>query len=488
MNHILDNLISLLGYDPAAPMLFTSGLFWALFLVFVPVYALLKRNRWQMMTFVILFSLFFYYKSSGVFFMLLIATSAIDFFLSKAIDKSDSRSARRLLLTLSILISTGVLAYFKYANFLLSTWNDIIGKNFQPLDIILPIGISFYTFRSISYVVDVYKGKVAPAANWIEYLFFLSYFPALLAGPIVRADVLLPQIHENRQASRDEIYLGLWLIIIGVVKKAIFADYIAQYNNLIFDNPSGYSGFESLMGAIGYTMQIYCDFSGYSDIAIGISSIMGFQLPPNFNLPYKSRNLTEFWHRWHISLSTWLRDYIYIPLGGNRRGKFRTYLNNFLTMLIGGLWHGASWKFVFWGGMHGAGLIVHKMCKPVLGRIPDIWPVKAISWLLTMTVVTLLWVFFRADSFADAWTIVVNIFTTTSPDYIAPFVEVRYVWCIMMALMILTHALPTHWINHMGEGFVRLPWFFKFIIFVVTVQLVIQFMSADVAPFIYNQF
>ena len=488
MSQIFHNLLSMLGYDPAAPMLFTSGLFWALFLIFVPVYALLKRHKWQMMAFVILFSLYFYYKSSGVFFMLLVATSAIDYFLSKAIAKSENRTLRRTLLTISIVISTGVLAYFKYANFLLSTWSDIIGSNFQPLDIILPIGISFYTFRSISYVVDVYKGKVSPATNWIEYLFFLSYFPALLAGPIVRADVLLPQIRENRQASKPEIYFGLWLIIVGVVKKAIFADYIAQYNNLIFDNPTGYSGFESLMGAIGYTMQIYCDFSGYSDMAIGISSIMGFQLPANFNLPYKSRNLTEFWHRWHISLSTWLRDYIYIPLGGNRRGKFRTYLNNFLTMLIGGLWHGASWKFVFWGGMHGAGLIVHKMCKPWLNRIPDTWPVKAISWLLTMTVVTLLWVFFRADSFSDAWAIVVNIFTTTSPAYIAPFVEVRYVWCIMMALMILTHAIPTRWVDSMGEGFVRLPWIFKLLIFVVTVQLVIQFMSADVAPFIYNQF
>ena len=488
MNEILHNILNMLSYDPSAPMLFTSGLFWALFIIFVPVYALLKRRRWQMMLFVILFSLYFYYKSSGVFFLLLVATSAVDYLISKQIARTESKLTKRALLIVSVVISTGVLAYFKYANFLLSTWTDIIGGNFQPLDIILPIGISFYTFRSISYVVDVYRGKISPAENWIEYLFFLSFFPALLAGPIVRADVLLPQIRENRQADRHEIYIGLWLIIIGVVKKAVFADYIAQYNNLIFDNPTGYSGFESLMGAIGYTMQIYCDFSGYSDMAIGISSIMGFQLPANFNLPYKSKNLTEFWHRWHISLSTWLRDYIYIPLGGNRKGKFRTYLNNFLTMLIGGLWHGASWKFVFWGAMHGGGLIVHKMCRPWLKEIPDTWHVKAISWLLTMTVVTLLWVFFRADSFADAAAIVVNIFTTFDLAYAAPFFEVRYVWCIMMVLMILTHALPTQWIEQMGEGFVGLPWLFKLVIFVLTVQLVLQFMSADVAPFIYNQF
>ena len=213
---------------------------------------------------------------------------------------------------------------------------------------------------------------------------------------------------------------GLWLIILGVVKKAIIADYLAQYNDLIFNSPGAYSGFETVMGMIGYTMQIYCDFSGYSDMAIGLALIMGFRLAQNFNFPYKSQNLTEFWRRWHISLSSWLRDYVYIPLGGNRHGTFRTYLNNFLTMLIGGLWHGAGWKFIFWGAMHGAGLAVHKASRPWLGRLGDSWPVKAISWLITITVVMLLWVFFRADTFGDAIILISHAATDFSPTYLAP--------------------------------------------------------------------
>ena len=384
--------------------------------------------------------------------------------------------------------SLGILGYFKYANFFLWNWNAMVEGNFQPLDIILPVGISFYTFQSISYIVDVYKGRVAPTQTWLEYLFFLSFFPALVAGPIVRADYFIPQIRENRSATTQETYIGLWLIITGVIKKAIIADYIAQYNDLIFQTPTGYSGFESLMGVIGYTMQIYCDFSGYSDMAIGIAMIMGFTLMKNFDFPYKSKNLTEFWRRWHISLSTWLRDYVYIPLGGNRKGTFRTYLNNFLTMLIGGLWHGAAWKFVFWGAMHGAGLAVHKACRPWLDRLPDRYWIKALAWTLTMIYVSLLWVFFRADSWTDSWLIIQNIFTNFSLDYIVPFIKARYVWLVMMTFIIAVHAIPQRWHDRMLDLFVKAPWPVKLFGFIVVVQLVIEFMSENVAPFIYFQF
>lgn len=398
LSTFLHNLAGLVSYDAHSPMIFSSGLFWALFLLFMPVYALMRRRLWQMIAFVVAFSLYFYYKSSGLFFVLLICTSLVDWSLSRLIPMLETRRARLCCMWCSIALSLSILGYFKYANFFLWNWNSMVGGNFQPLDIILPVGISFYTFQSISYVVDVYKGRIAPTATWLEYLFFLSFFPALVAGPIVRADYFIPQIRERHQADRREIYLGLWLILLGVLKKALVADYIAQYNDLIFNSPTGYSGFESLMGVIGYTMQIYCDFSGYSDMAIGIALIMGFRLMKNFDFPYKSKNLTEFWRRWHISLSTWLRDYVYIPLGGNRKGKVRTYVNNFLTMLLGGLWHGAAWKFVFWGAMHGVGLAVHKLCRPWLDRLPRWWCIKALSWSLTMVYVSLLWVFFRADN------------------------------------------------------------------------------------------
>ncbi|MDE6396948.1 MAG: MBOAT family protein, partial [Muribaculaceae bacterium] len=345
MEHFLTNLLDQLTYHPGEPMLFSSGVFWALFIMFLPVYAMLRSRMWQMVTFVVAFSFFFYYKSSGFFVVLLGVTSVIDWTLSRVLVRLKSRSWKKFCVWMSIACSLSILGYFKYANFFLWNFNAMVGSNFAPLEIILPVGISFYTFQSISYIVDVYKGRVSPTSTWLEYVFFLSFFPALVAGPIVRADYFLPQIRENRRVSRREVYVGFWLILLGVVKKAIIADYIAQYNDLIFDidpvNGPGYSGFETMMGIIGYTMQIYCDFSGYSDMAIGIALIMGFRLAVNFNFPYKSTNVTEFWRRWHISLSTWLRDYVYIPLGGNRKGTARTYINNFLTMLIGGLWHGA---------------------------------------------------------------------------------------------------------------------------------------------------
>lgn len=488
VNNLLLNLKDIFTYTEGQPMLFSSGTFWVLFLVFIPVYSLLKRRLWQMIVFVVAFSFYFYYKSSGVFVVLLFATSLFDWLLSRLLVRLKSVTARKLCVACSLTASLGILGYFKYANFFLWNISAMVGANFQPLDLILPVGISFYTFQSISYIVDVYKGRVAPTHTWLEYAFFLSFFPALVAGPIVRADYFLPQIRENRHATRDEVYMGFWLIILGVVKKAIIADYIAQYNDLIFQSPTGYSGFETVMGIIGYTMQIYCDFSGYSDMAIGIALIMGFRLAQNFNFPYKSQNLTDFWRRWHISLSTWLRDYIYIPLGGNRKGTRRTYINNFATMLIGGLWHGAAWKFVFWGAMHGAGLAVHKASKPWLDRLGSSWPVKALSWFVTMTVVALLWVFFRADSWTDSWLIIKNAFTDFSLDYALPFASARMLWLIMMLVIIVVHALPTNFWGKAAAAFVKSPWIIKLLIFIVVVQLVIELRGEDVAPFIYFQF
>lgn len=364
----------------------------------------------------------------------------------------------------------------------------MVNSNFQPLDIILPVGISFYTFQSISYVVDVYKGKINPTASWLDYIFYLSFFPALVAGPIVRADYFLPQISENRKPTSIEIYGGLWLIIVGIIKKALIADYISQYNDLIFNDPSLYTGVQTLMGVLGYTMQIYCDFSGYSDMAIGLALMMGFKLGINFNSPYVSRNLTEFWRRWHISLSSWLRDYLYIPLGGNRKGTFRTYLNNFLTMLIGGLWHGAAWKFVFWGAMHGAGLAVHKACQPILKKIPDNWFTNFIFWAITFIFVSLLWVFFRAATFEDSILIIGNIFKDFQWSHIPQFFEVRRVWCLMVIALMIFHFIPQSFADRCQLLFCKSPWIVKLFTFMVVVQLVIEFMSEEVAPFIYFQF
>ncbi|MCM1291792.1 MAG: MBOAT family protein [Prevotella sp.] len=488
ISEVLGNIVSLLVYDKDAPMLFSSGLFWLLFILFLPIYALVKGSKPKMIIFVIGFSLYFYYKSSGVFLVMLLATSIVDWLISRWMVKYDNRRDKLVLLWTSIGLSVSILGYFKYANFFLWNWNAMVEGNFQPLDIILPVGISFYTFQSISYVVDVYKGRIQPTESWLDYLFYLSFFPALVAGPIVRADRFLPQLERNQEATPDNVYGGLWLIIIGIVKKAIIADYISQYNDLIFGDPTLYTGVQAFMGVIGYTMQIYCDFSGYSDMAIGLALIMGFHLGLNFDSPYQSKNLTEFWRRWHISLSSWLRDYVYIPLGGNRKGTFRTYLNNFLTMLIGGLWHGAAWKFVFWGAMHGIGLALHKAFKPVLNKIPDTWYVKSISWLITFIFVSLLWVFFRAADFSDSILIIRNIFVDWQWNQLPQFFTYRMTWCIMMLVIICMHIVPQRWTDRLQIRFIKSPWIVKLLIFLIVVQLVIEYMTEEVAPFIYFQF
>lgn len=484
---LLRNLGELLTFDPHSPMLFSSGLFWALFLIFLPVYSALRSRRLMMTVFVVLFSLYFYYKSSGWFLLLLVATSLIDWTLSRILVRLRSTSSRKICVAVSVLASLSVLGYFKYANFFLWNWNMMVEGNFQPLDIILPVGISFYTFQSISYIVDVYRGSVRPTENWIDYLFFLSFFPALVAGPIVRADVFLPQLRQNHHATHREVYSGLWMILTGVVKKAVIADYISQYNDLVFTD-SGYSGFESLMGAVGYTMQIYCDFSGYSDMAIGIAVILGFSLPRNFNFPYRSTSLTEFWRRWHISLSTWLRDYLYIPLGGNRKGTIRTYVNNFLTMLIGGLWHGAAWKFVFWGAMHGIGLAANKACRPFTSRFDNSRIFNILSWFVTLIFVSLLWVFFRAESWQKSVEIITNIFCNFDTAYIGPFIKARSLWIILMAVIITAHFIPMKIYDKLQDLFVRSGWIVKLVIFIVVVQLVVEMSSEEVSPFIYFQF
>lgn len=484
----LSNIGKMLLYDKGAPMLFSSGLFWLLFIFFIPIYAMLRNHRTQMVLFVIAFSLYFYYKSSGIFFLMLIGTSLIDWTISHRIHACVSRGAKLTWMWISVIISLSILGYFKYANFFMWNWNLMVQGNFQPMDIILPVGISFYTFQSISYVVDVYKGRLKPTSSWFDYLFFLSFFPALVAGPIVRADYFIPQIRRKNRVTGVQIYGGLWLVIIGIIKKAVIADYIAQFNDMIYNNPGAFDGLQTLMGVLGYTMQIYCDFSGYSDMAIGIALIMGFRLGINFNSPYQSRNLTEFWRRWHISLSSWLRDYVYIPLGGNRKGTIRTYINNFITMLVGGLWHGADWKFVFWGAMHGVGLAVHKACKPILSKIPDNFLTKFIFWAITFTYVSLLWVFFRAASFGDSVTIIKSIFIQFDIAHFPEFWNVRYEWCIMMALLVIAHFTPQSWVDKMQRLFIRSPWIVKLMVFILVVQCVIIYMSSEIAPFIYFQF
>lgn len=477
--------------DPSVPLTFSSGTFWLMFLVFLPIFACIRQRKAQMMLFVVAFSLLFAFKSCGWVFLLMIATSVVDWHLALQIASADAGRTRKLMLCASLLCSVGILVAFKYTNFFLLSWHELVGGNFQPLHIVAPIGVSFYTFRTISYVVDVYKGKMPPVESYLQYLFYLSFFPCLVAGPVVRASHFMPQLECEGEVTKAEIYGGFWLVIVGVVKKAVVADYLAQYSSIIFgggDTIQGYSGFELLMAALGFTVQLYADFSGYSDMAIGLGAIMGFDLGVNFNHPFRSLNITEFWRRWHISLSLWLRDYVYIPLGGNRKGKARQYINLLLTMLIGGFWHGAGFTYLIWGAIHGVALVAHKMCLPWLKRIPDIWGVKLLSGLLTFATVTLAFVFFRVESVAEATAIIGGIFTNFDLAYLPPFVSVRYVWCVMLVGLLAAHFVPCRVAEALRCWFVESCWLVKLVVLVAVVQLVLQFAASDVAPFIYAQY
>lgn len=478
-------------YNPSAPMLFNSALFFALFVVFGAVYALIFERRALVFTWVLGFSWYFYYKSSGLFLGLFLLTLVKDYVLALYLARLQSRRARLSLLWLSILSSLGVLFYFKYTNFLILNFAQLMGQKFDPLELVLPIGISFYTFQSISYLSDVYLGRVEVSRNLAHYAFYMSFFPHMVAGPIVKANHFLPQLRAKFQIRPDWVWSGFWLILCGLFKKAVVADYIAQYPDLVFADPSHYTAWECLLAIYGYALQIYCDFSGYSDMAIGIARVLGFDLGRNFEHPYRALNLTDFWRRWHISLSSWLREYLYIPLGGNRKGKLRTYVHLFVTMLLGGLWHGASWNFVLWGGAHGLGLAVHKLfdgssIAPTVRRIPywNFW-----AWLLNFHVVVFLWVFFRAASWDQALQLLGQLFDSSwSLAYLIQLIQVREMWLALLLLGFAPHFMPAAWKERGEKLFVQGPWLFKWLAFMIVVQLVLQFRDENVQPFIYFQF
>jgi len=369
--NLLAQLMAWLTYNAAQPLQFSSGLFLA---AFVPVYLLfaLLRRRIAVRNFYLLFvSLFFYYKASGIYFLLLLSTAWVDFTLAHFLYHA--RGWRRKgLLTLSLAGNLGVLGWFKYSHFFAEAANSLLGTQLDWEALFLPVGISFFTFQSLSYSIDVYRGQLEPlslqksslrevTAGFLNYCFYISFFPQLVAGPIVRAASFLPQIGKPSLLTREQAGQAIFLFCCGLFKKVILSDTLGVlWVDRVFENPALYSGIGNLLAVYGYAFQIYLDFSGYSDMAIGLALAMGFQLTENFRRPYLSATLQDFWRRWHISLSTWLRDYLYISMGGSREGVWRTYRNLFLTMLLGGLWHGAGWMFLLWGALHGAGLALDR--------------------------------------------------------------------------------------------------------------------------------
>ena len=401
-------------YDPNNPLLFNNGFFVYFFAAFIGLYYAC-RNNYKIRTWLFcFFSLYFFYKSSGAYVLLVIASAIIDYFIGNLIYEVPSKRSKKILLFVGLTFNVALLIYFKYFSFLCNTYNEILGNNFQPLKVTSLIGISFYTFESISYMVDVYHRKILPAKRFADYLLFLSFFPKLVMGPIVRAADFLPQISKPYFVSNEDFSKGFYLIIGGLFKKLIISDYIAaNFVNYVFDDPARYTGLECLFAAYGFAVVIYCDFSGYTSIAIGIAKWLGFNIPDNFNLPYTSTSITEFWQRWHISLSSWLKDYVYIPLGGNRNGAVKKYTNLIITMLIGGLWHGANLTFIIWGLINGVALAVHKLWVQkstiVLHKYATSKVYNIIAGFITFQFVCIAWIFFRADNLATAKTIFTQI-------------------------------------------------------------------------------
>ena len=574
---IIDYIQEIFLYDPTKPLIFTRFYFWAFFAIVLTFYSLVYKNKNRTMRsgYIFAVSIFFYYKSSGLFFFILLFSTLTDYYIGKAIYDSNKLLIKRLLIAASLIINLSLLAYFKYSYFITISINEMFNTSFEVVNymalwannatgshfdidkILLPVGISFYTFQTISYSIDVYRGDVKPVKNLIDFGFYVSFFPQLVAGPIVRAAQFIPQMYEDYKLSKAEFGLALFWIMKGLVKKIFVGDYIAvNFIDRIFSAPLSYSGFENLAALFAYSLQVYMDFAGYTDVAIGVALLLGFRLPKNFNSPYKAQNVGDFWKRWHISLSTWLKDYLYIPMGGNRGGSVFSYImltiillfltllsglwwifpifyvvgiifaifmrkskgfakavntniNLMLTMIIGGLWHGASWQFIIWGALNGLGLVVYKFWRKISPwenskkTIAVVWKIA-----ITFSFITFTRVFFRSESmevvsgmlhqigllfpsFSDISNIFSNIDTVVFIQQWAliPTIIAAYKWVfVVMMIGFIFHWLPYSLKDTYRNWYINLNFYLKAFIFALVIFIVYQSISSEMVAFIYFQF
>lgn len=626
MNDIVTYLTNLFAFDSDHPLLFTQFHFWAFFFIayilFTIIVSLRADNtakRLMRNGYLFLISLFFYYKTSGLFVLLLIFSTFLGYYLGIRLDKLQNQRHRKWLMGIGVFINLLVLCYFKYAYFFTDIYNTVFHTKLEVVNllaqwsnhftatarfdasiILLPVGISFYTFQNISYIVDVYKHKIPHAGNVLDFGFYTTFFPQLVAGPIIRADQFIPQLYKPFFLTRRQFGIAIFWIINGLFKKIILSDYLAvSFVDRVFDNPTLYTAFENFSALMVYSLQVYADFSGYTDIAIGVAMLMGFYLPKNFNSPYKSTNPAGFWKRWHMSLSNWLKDYLYIPLGGNRsagwvsyaiisfilivvalmahtlwvtiavcsalalllldymlfpkhRKDFNTNINNMDTMLLGGMWHGASFNFITWGGLNGLGILAYKYWKKwgslvrmmvislIFGALMianGIYPCHALNlfcaWFGTMWVMICLteiiklithsqskfndklihcWnilscfffisftrLFFRSGSNLNpaeanevAWRtasqMIDRIGSKWNLDQIPEIIANYSGVFIMFALGMIIHWLPERFKRRYRIWFASMPIWLMIIVVVAAVFIVYQFITADLQPFIYFQF
>lgn len=614
---VLDFVKNLFAFDQAHPLLFTQFYFWAFFAIVLAFLSLMKNRILLRNAFLFAVSLFFYYKTSGLFLMLLISVVLYCYLAGLLMPKVKKKAGKRLLLLLSVVFNLSLLFYYKYAYFVTDIINNLAGTSFEVHDwiasagnsivgapvfsiesIFLPVGISFFIFQAISYVVDVRKDRIEPVRNFLDFGFYLSFFPQLVAGPIVRATEFIPQLHKPFFLSRHHFGLAVFWILNGLAKKLILSDFIAvNLCDRVFENPLLYTGFENLLALFCYSLQVYADFSGYTDIATGVAMLMGFHLPKNFNSPYKARNAGEFWKRWHISLSKWLQDYLYIPLGGNRNGTVWSYaiilgigflasalarnwwvfgavlcltvilsvlitfckglrkelisdINRMDTMLLGGLWHGASWNFMIWGGLNGLGMLIYRFwhgCNVyvralvitliciifrwlavvhpasvfnlffvwtliiAVGAVVHMlyhmcrfkaefrWLDTAWSVLMTFIFITFTRLFFRSGSNLDpaeaneqAWNTAKNMVERIGGHWdlsLVPDMAVYHKNVILVFIFgMIIHWLPERFKRRYRIWFLRMPLPVMVAVCVLAVFVIYQFITSDLQSFIYFQF
>jgi len=551
INHIQGSFEYVEGKEP----MFTRYSFWTFFTLAYAVYVWIHKKLALRNTYLFLISLFFYYKISGLFFILLIFSTIVDYFIGLLIHKSQKQSQRLAWLVLSITVNLLVLSYFKYAYFFTASYNEMFDTNIEVINrlsqlsnyffdtgyninkIFLPVGISYFTFQTISYSVDVYRRRIEPVRNILDFGFYVSFFPQLVAGPIVRANEFVPQLYKPFNINAREYGLAIFMILAGLTKKLVFGDYIAvNFIDRIYENPAMYTGFENLLALFAYSLQVYCDFSGYTDIAIGLALLLGFYLPTNFNSPYKAQSTAEFWGRWHISLSTWLKDYLYIPLGGNRFATWGTWItlsaillmvvflshnlnllyifagigvllavlfkilpavkafivrdiNLMITMLLGGLWHGASWNFVLWGGLNGLGVVWYKYWSKISPfKNSNHWLVRLYAIALTFTFITAVRIFFRAQDLETVQMMTNQILNHFNAPLILEVLW-AYRWVMaMMALGLILHWLPQTWKDFFKNKFIESHDVVKVLFSVFVVFVIFQFISSELQAFIYFQF
>lgn len=476
-------------------MLFNTFIFFIFLAVIIPIYYLLSKN-WRKY-FLILASYIFYGYWDWRFCSLLLISTVVDFYASKYMDRTENPAKRRSLLLVSVFTNLGILGFFKYFQFFVDSVSPVAGifggnLDYLHMNVILPVGISFYTFQTMSYTIDIYRRKLKPAENFADFSLYVSFFPQLVAGPIERAGHLLPQIRLMNNPTKSQINTGIILIVTGMFKKVMIGDTTGRIVDNIFANPGFYKSDELLAALILFSIQIYADFSGYSSIARGTARLFGIELMRNFEQPYLSSNITEFWRRWHISLSSWLRDYLYIPLGGNRKGKIRTDVNLMITMLLGGLWHGANWTFVIWGGLHGIYLIIHKLIsrgKEIKTRFEytsfKSLLVFSFKVLMTFLLVLVTWLFFRAESFPQVFLIIGKFINWEDGEFTQRFIRMTGIFIIVIfSLDILEYYSKRH------SFLIKLksvPVRYGILAGIFIVTLIYMFQSEPL-PFIYFQF